>query len=68
MKKKELEKLDKEFKILLTNLKSRKQKLKKEFLTFYEEETNDLNVNIETQEKIIRAFFNTNQQSFLFKF
>ena len=54
VKKKELEKLEKEFKKLLTNLKDRKLRLKKEFLQFYEEETKGLLSNIDTQEKIIK--------------
>ena len=48
VKKKELEKLEKEFKKLLTNLKDRKLRLKKEFLQFYEEETKGLLSNIDT--------------------
>jgi len=62
VKKKELEKLEKEFKKLLTNLKERKTKLKKEFLQFYEEETKGLLTNIETQGKIIKDL-NKNMKS-----
>ena len=46
IKKREIDKLENEFKKLITNLKDRKNQLKKEFIKYYEDETKDLASNI----------------------
>jgi hypothetical protein len=47
VKKKEIERLDYEFKKVMSNLKDRKMKLKNEFLKYYDDETKGLIINIQ---------------------